>query len=119
MRAAVAELMAELDRWHMTPEALETQPAFRRGVEALADEDTPVESVLQKTRDPSGWVASMALAALTERDGVPEESVTWALRRNAEPPDGGASTASSPASSTSTEIGRVAAVAVEVHYCPT
>ena len=85
VRAAVTELMAELDWWDMTPEALEAQPAFRRGVEELADEDTPVESVVQKTRDPSGWLASMALAALVERDDVPEEWVTWALRHPARP----------------------------------
>ena len=48
VRAAVAELMAELDWWDMTPEALEAQPAFRRGVEELADEDTPVESVVPR-----------------------------------------------------------------------
>ena len=85
VRAAVSELMAEQDWWDMTPEALETQPAFQRGVAALADEDTPVESVVPKTRDPSGWLASMALAALIERDDVPEEWVNWALRHPARP----------------------------------
>ena len=69
----------------MTPEALEAEPAFQRGVEELADEDTPVETVVPMTRDPSGWVASMALAALAERDDVPEEWVTWALRHPARP----------------------------------
>ena len=85
VRAAVQELMAELDWWEMTPEALEAQPAFRRGVDELADEDTPVETVVSKSRDPSGWVASMALAALAERDDVPETWVTWALRHPARP----------------------------------
>src|SRR6187402_3237012 len=85
VRAAVAELMAELDWWEMTPEALEAQPAFRRGVDELADEDTPIESVVPKTRDPSGWVAAMALAALVERDDVPQEWVNWALRHPARP----------------------------------
>ena len=96
VRAAVSELMAEQDWWDMTPEALETQPAFQRGVAALADEDTPVESVVPKTRDPSGWLASMALAAFVERDDVPEEWVNWALRHPARPSIGGTSIAARP-----------------------
>ncbi|MGH3078354.1 MAG: AAA family ATPase, partial [Gaiellaceae bacterium] len=84
-RAAAAELLAELHWWEMTPEALEAQPAFQRSVEELADEETPVETVVPMTRDPSGWVASMALAALAERDDVPEEWVSWAMRHPARP----------------------------------
>ena len=78
VRGAAAELGAELDWWEMSLESLEAQPAFQRAVEALADDDTPVDTVVTLSRDSDGWVASMALAVLAEREDVPEEWVTWA-----------------------------------------
>ncbi len=37
------------------------------------------------SRDADGWVASMALAALAERDDVPDDWVTWAMRSPVRP----------------------------------
>jgi ATP-dependent Clp protease ATP-binding subunit ClpC len=85
VRGAAAELDAELDWWQMSVEALEAQPAFERTVAALADDDTPVDDVVRLSRDSDGWVAAMALAALAERDDVPEEWVAWATRNPARP----------------------------------
>jgi ATP-dependent Clp protease ATP-binding subunit ClpC len=83
VRGAASELEAEHDWWNMTPETLETLPEFTRSVDALADEDTPVSTVVRLSRDADGWVAAMALAALAERDDVPEEWVAWAARNPA------------------------------------
>ena len=69
----------------MTPEGLEGLPEFRRGVDTLVDEDTPIDTVVSLSRDADGWVASMALAALAERDDVPEDWVAWAARNPARP----------------------------------
>jgi ATP-dependent Clp protease ATP-binding subunit ClpC len=85
VRGAAAELDAELDWWQMSVEALEAQPAFERAVAALADNDTPVDGVVRLSRDSDGWVAAMALAALIEREDVPEEWVAWATRNPARP----------------------------------
>jgi len=82
-RSAAAELEDEHNWWDMTPETLETLPEFGRGVAALADERTPVDVVLPLSRDADGWVASMALAALAERDDVPDEWVRSAARNPA------------------------------------
>jgi ATP-dependent Clp protease ATP-binding subunit ClpC len=82
-RSAAAELESEHDWWNMTPETLEGLPEFRRAVRALADEGTPVSMVVPLSRDADGWVASMALAALAERDDVPEDWVAWASRNPA------------------------------------
>jgi ATP-dependent Clp protease ATP-binding subunit ClpC len=79
-RSAAAELEGEHNWWDMTPETLEVLPEFRRGVAALADERTPVSMVVPLSRDADGWVASMALAALAERDEVPDEWVRSAAR---------------------------------------
>ncbi|HJS49450.1 MAG TPA: AAA family ATPase [Gaiellaceae bacterium] len=85
VRRAAAELEAEFDWWQMSVEALEVQPAFERTVAALADDDTPVDDVVLLSRDSDGWVASMALAALAERDDVPGEWIAWAKRNPARP----------------------------------
>ena len=84
-RGAAAELELEFDWWEMTPETLEAQPAFRRGVAAFGAGSTPVSTVVPLTRDSSGWVASMALGALAERDDVPETWVSWATRNPSRP----------------------------------
>jgi ATP-dependent Clp protease ATP-binding subunit ClpC len=84
-RAAAVALEMEHDWWSMTPEALEELPAFKTGVEALRDEDTPIDEVVRMSRDADGWVASMALAALAERDDVPDEWIAWAARNPARP----------------------------------
>jgi hypothetical protein len=84
-RGAAVELEAEFDWWEMTPQTLEAQPAFRRAVAALSDGATPVSMVVPLTRESSGWVASMALAALAARDDVPEDWVAWATRNPSTP----------------------------------
>ncbi len=85
----VREIASELDEehnwWNMTPEGLESLPEFRRGVDALVDEDTPIDTIVSLSRDADGWIASMALAALAERDDVPEDWVAWAARNPARP----------------------------------
>ena len=84
-RAAAAELEAEHDWWEMSLETLEAQPQFQRAVTALADDDTAVSTVVSLTRDGDGWIASMALAALAERDEVPNDWVVWATRNPTRP----------------------------------
>ena len=84
-REAAAELESELDWWNTSPEQLEAQAAFARGVAALADDGIPVSAAVDLSRDGDGWVASMALAALSERDDVPPEWVAWATRNTARP----------------------------------
>ena len=58
VRSVAAELDSELDWWEMSVDALEAQPAFERAVDALADDDVPVDEVVQLSRDSDGWVAS-------------------------------------------------------------
>jgi len=75
---AVAQANAEaLDvegAWFMmTPEALVLEPLFDQAVAALADDETPVADVIDLSRHPDGWAASMALAALERRDDVPDD----------------------------------------------
>jgi ATP-dependent Clp protease ATP-binding subunit ClpC len=82
---AVAQANAEaLDvegAWFMmTPEALVLEPLFDQAVAALADDETPVEDVIDLSRHPDGWAASMALAALERRDDVPDDWVDAAIR---------------------------------------
>ena len=83
VRALAAQLEAEHDWWSMSLEGLEALPSFQLGVEALADSDA--DEVVALSRDSDGWVASMALAALTQRDEVPEEWIGWALRHPIRP----------------------------------
>ena len=64
---------------------LESLSEFSDAVELLADEDTPVDDVVALSRDGNGWVASMALAALAQRDDVPDEWVLWAMRHPGRP----------------------------------
>jgi ATP-dependent Clp protease ATP-binding subunit ClpC len=85
VRGVAAELDSEFDWWEMSIEALEAQPAFEQAVVALAEDDVPVDEVAQLSRDGDGWVASMALAALAERDDVPGDWVAWATRHPARP----------------------------------
>jgi ATP-dependent Clp protease ATP-binding subunit ClpC len=85
VREIAAALDLEHNWWNMTPDSLEGLPEFRRGVDELVDDDTPIDSVVSMSRDADGWVASMALAALAERDDVPEEWVAWAARNPARP----------------------------------
>ena len=82
---AVAQANAEaLDvegAWFMmTPEALVLEPLFDQAVAALADDETPVSDVIDLSRHPDGWAASMALAALERRDDVPDDWVDAAIR---------------------------------------
>ena len=78
---AHAERLDEQEEWFTaTPSALEREPLFVSAVEALADETTPVEGVLELARHPDGWAASMALAALERRDDVPDDWVDAAIR---------------------------------------
>jgi ATP-dependent Clp protease ATP-binding subunit ClpC len=85
VREIAAALDLEHNWWNMTPEALDGLPEFRRGVDELVDDDTPIDTVVSMSRNADGWVASMALAALAERDDVPEEWVAWAARNPARP----------------------------------
>ncbi len=82
---AAAELEAELDWWETSPETLEAQPVFAHAVAALGDDEVSVEQLVALSRDRNGWVASMALAALEQREDVPGEWVTWAARHPARP----------------------------------
>jgi ATP-dependent Clp protease ATP-binding subunit ClpC len=84
-RAAAAVMDEEHDWWDMTLPELEALPAFQQGVERLADEETPVDDVVRLARDQDGWVASMALAALDQRDDVPDDWAGWALRHITRP----------------------------------
>ncbi len=84
-RSAAAQLEAEHDWWSMSLEGLEVLPAFQLGVSALAGPDTDVDDVVTLSRDSDGWVAAMALAALAQRDDVPDEWITWALRHPIRP----------------------------------
>ncbi len=82
---AVAEAHAEAleeerNWWDMTPEALEREPRFEAAVEALCDEGTAVSDVIDLSRHPDGWAASMALVALQRRDDVPEDWAERAIR---------------------------------------
>jgi ATP-dependent Clp protease ATP-binding subunit ClpC len=84
VRTAAAELELEHDWWNMTLEGVEALPQFQQGVLALAA-DPDVDEVVTLSRDADGWVASMALAALVQRDDVPAEWVTWAMRNPVRP----------------------------------
>ncbi len=84
-RTAAAALDAEHNWWEMDVATLESLPEYEQAVEVLADEDTPVEEATALSRDVNGWVASMALAALTQRDDVPEDWVQWAKRHTGRP----------------------------------
>ena len=80
VRIAATELDDDLDWFSVGFDAAEAHPAFERGVHVLADEEIPVEDVVALSRDPNGWVASMALAALERRDHVPDDWIAWAVR---------------------------------------
>lgn len=69
----------------MSLEGLESLPTFQLGASALSNPETEVDEVVSLSRDADGWVASMALAALAERDDVPDEWVTWAMRSPVRP----------------------------------
>ena len=71
VRSAAAQLVSENEWWEMSLEGLEAQPAFQMSVSALADPHTDVTEVVSLSRDSDGWVASMALAALAQRNDVP------------------------------------------------
>ncbi len=85
VRAVGAQLEEEHDWWNMSLEGLEAQPAFQLAVSGLADSDTDVDDVVALSRDSDGWIAAMALAALAQRDDVPQEWVTWAARNPVRP----------------------------------
>jgi ATP-dependent Clp protease ATP-binding subunit ClpC len=84
-RGLAAQLEDEHDWWDMDLGSLQRLPAFERGVSALADDETDVDEVVKLSRDGDGWVAAMALAALSLRDDVPDEWVRWAMRHPARP----------------------------------
>ena len=79
-QACAEALEANHDWGWMVPEVLELEPTFQAGVDALADEATPVDAVVELARHPDGWVASMALAALERRDDVPADWPDAAIR---------------------------------------
>ena len=85
VRSAAAQLELEHTWWEMSLEALEAEPAFQLAVSALADPDTDVDEVVTLSRDPDGWVASMGLAALVQRDDVPDDWLSWAARNPVRP----------------------------------
>ena len=85
VRSAAAQLELEHTWWEMSLEALEAEPAFQLAVSALADADTDVAEVVTLSRDADGWVASMALAALAQREDVPDDWLTWAARNPVRP----------------------------------
>jgi ATP-dependent Clp protease ATP-binding subunit ClpC len=78
---ACAEALEARHEWGwMVPEVLELEPPFQAAVDALADEATPVDAVVELARHPDGWVATMALAALERRDDVPADWPDAAIR---------------------------------------
>jgi len=79
-RANAEALEVERDWFMVTPESLVHEPLFDEAVAALADDETPVSDVIGLSRQPDGWAASMALAALERRDDVPGEWVDAAIR---------------------------------------
>ena len=85
VRSAAALLELEHEWWQMSLEVLESEPAFMLAVSALAEPDADVEEVAVLSRDTDGWVASMALAALAERDDVPDDWLSWAARNPVRP----------------------------------
>jgi hypothetical protein len=85
IRSVAMQLEMEHEWWNMSLEGLEALPEFQAAASQLADPDTPVEEVVALSRDSDGWIASMALAALAERDDVPSEWVTWAMRNPVRP----------------------------------
>ena len=85
IRSVAMQLEMEHEWWNMSLEGLEALPEFQAAASQLAEPDTPVEEVVALSRDSDGWVASMALAALAERDDVPSEWVTWAMRNPVRP----------------------------------
>ncbi len=85
VRSAAAQLELEHTWWEMSLEALEAEPAFQLAVSALADADTDVDEVVTLSRDADGWVASMGLAALAQRDDVPDDWLSWAARNPVRP----------------------------------
>ena len=85
VRGAAAELDSEHNWWDMDLGTLETLPEFENGVDVLADDETPIDDVVALSRDGNGWIASMALAALDQRDDVPDEWVRWAMRHPGRP----------------------------------
>jgi ATP-dependent Clp protease ATP-binding subunit ClpC len=85
VRSFAAQLDREHEWWEMSLETLEAEPLFERGVALLASESTPIGDVVSLSRDRNGWVASMALAALSLRDDVPEDWVDWASRHPERP----------------------------------
>jgi ATP-dependent Clp protease ATP-binding subunit ClpC len=84
-RSQALLLELEHDWWNMTLEGLEALPSFQNAVSALADDDADIDEVVALSRDADGWVASMALAALAERDDVPSDWVAWATRNAVRP----------------------------------
>ena len=66
--------------WDMSPEALELEPRFEAAVRALSADTTPVSEVIDLSRHPDGWAASMALLALARRDDVPDDWAETAIR---------------------------------------
>ena len=67
-----------------TPNAFRSTSSFKDEVERLAQRELDVDAVMRMSRDTNAYVACMALAALAERDDVPQEwtdSAVRALRR--------------------------------------
>ena len=85
VRSVAMQLEMEHDWWNMTLEGLESLSEFQGAVSTLADPDTDVDEVVTLSRDSDGWVASMALAALAQRDDVPGDWLTWAVRNPVRP----------------------------------
>ena len=85
VRSAAAQLELEHTWWEMSLEALKTEPAFQLAASTLADADTDVAEVVTLSRDADGWVASMALAALAQREDIGDDWLTWAARNPVRP----------------------------------
>ena len=85
VRSVAIQLDLEHEWWEMSLEALEALPAFQAAVSGLTGPATDVDEVVVLSRDSDGWVASIALAALAERDDVPGDWLTWAMRNPVRP----------------------------------
>jgi ATP-dependent Clp protease ATP-binding subunit ClpC len=86
VHAAAASLDARYDWWDVGLATVEGDAVFQQAVATLADADrTPADEVSALSRDSSGWIASMALAALEGRDDVPDEWLEWATRHPSRP----------------------------------
>jgi ATP-dependent Clp protease ATP-binding subunit ClpC len=68
------------DPWNTNLETVESLPVFTDAVRALSGTDVAIEEVVSLSRYDEPWIATIATAALVEREDTPQEWVAWAAR---------------------------------------